>query len=124
MSQTGDIREDIDKFLNIVKTTNQLKEYRVKLIDYINQRCDIILKENNELNNFENILNEALNSVTCKEVLDNGEIIEDSGEYETYYSDCAGGEFTQVKIINYNGKYMYIKKKLLKTKSLIKNVNV
>lgn len=57
---------------------------------------------------FNNLVDHVANSIISDEVLHDGEIIEDSGEYETYYSDCPGGEFIQIKIVRYNGKlYVY-----------------
>lgn len=63
-------------------------------------------------------LEEALDSVTCDEVLRDGETLEDSGEYDIYYSDCPGGEFTQLKIIKYNGKLYVYKEKVVENREL------
>lgn len=45
MSQSGDIRDDIDRFLNTLQTTEELEIYRIKLINYINDTCKFILEE-------------------------------------------------------------------------------
>jgi hypothetical protein len=45
VSQNGDIRDYIDKFLSILETSEELEKNRVKLIDYINERCEVILEE-------------------------------------------------------------------------------
>jgi anaerobic ribonucleoside-triphosphate reductase len=45
MNQAGDIRDDIDRFLDVLQTTEELEEYRVKLINYINERCKKIAEE-------------------------------------------------------------------------------
>ena len=48
-----------------------------------------------------------------EEALTNGKIIEDSGEYEQYYSDCPGGEYTRLKIVKYNEKLYVYKEKII-----------
>lgn len=45
MSQAGDIRDEIDKFLNSLQTIKELEVYKVKLIDYINERCKKIAED-------------------------------------------------------------------------------
>lgn len=67
---------------------------------------------------FDNLVDEVANSIISDEVLQYGEIIEDSGEYETYYSDCSGGEFTQVKIVRYNNILYVYKEKVIEDKNL------
>lgn len=58
-------------------------------------------------------LDNALNSVTTDEVLQGGEILEDSGEYESYYSDSCGGEYTQLKIVKFKGNLYVYKEKVI-----------
>lgn len=41
----SDIRDDIDRFLGCLETTRELDEYRIRLIDYINQRCKEIKED-------------------------------------------------------------------------------
>jgi hypothetical protein len=68
--------------------------------------------------NINEVLDEVLNSVTTDEVLQDGEIIEDSGEYDTYYSDCPGGEFIQLKIVKHKGKLYVYKEKITENREL------
>lgn len=67
---------------------------------------------------FNEILREALDSTTSIEVLRDGEIVEDSGEYDSFYSDCNGGAFTQVKIVRHNGKLYVYKEKVVEDREL------
>lgn len=67
---------------------------------------------------FGELIDKVVNSVTLDEVLNQGEVIEDSGEHETYYSDCPGGEFTQLKIVKYDGKLYVYKEKVIENKEL------
>lgn len=69
-------------------------------------------------NQFNDLVDEVANSIISDEVLKSGEIIEDSGEYETYYSDCPGGEFTQLKIIRCKGKLYVYKEKVIEDREL------
>lgn len=62
-------------------------------------------------NNFNNALEEALNSVTMTEVLNHGEILEDISEEERYFSDAEGGEEIRLRIIRYNEKIYCHKEK-------------
>lgn len=59
------------------------------------------------------IIDEALNSVTLDEVLSYGETIDDSGEYDAFYSDAPGGQFTQLKIVKHNEKFYVYKEKVI-----------
>jgi hypothetical protein len=75
------------------------------------------MKQNNN-SSFNDIVEDAAKSVISTEVLENGKIIEDSGEYETYYSDCSGGEFTQLKIVKYKDKLYVYKEKVVEDREL------
>lgn len=67
---------------------------------------------------FKNIVDGVADSTTSYEVLHDGEILEDSGEYDTYYSDCPGGEFTQLKIVKHKGKIYVYKEKVVEDREL------
>lgn len=60
------------------------------------------------------------NSLLMSVALEHGGIVEDSGEYEQYYSDAPGGEFTRLKIINYDGKLYVYKEKITEDRQLNK----
>jgi anaerobic ribonucleoside-triphosphate reductase len=45
LSQGSAIRDDIDKFLGCLQTSKELEEYRIKLIDYINEKCKEIKED-------------------------------------------------------------------------------
>lgn len=63
------------------------------------------------------ILEESDVSVTSDELFRNGEIIEDSGDYEQWYSDAPGGSYHRIKIVKYKGKIYVYKEKVTVNRS-------
>ena len=63
-------------------------------------------------NNFKKILEEVDNSVTSEQLFRDGEIIDDSGEYDQWYSDAVGGCYNRVKIFKLDGKFYVYKEKI------------
>lgn len=61
---------------------------------------------------FEEILDDVDKSITSDELFKNGEIIEDSEEYEAYYSDAPGGTYNRVRIFKLDGKF-YVYKEII-----------
>jgi hypothetical protein len=45
LSQGSDIRDEIDRFLGCLQTSKELEEYRIKLIDYINEKVKSIRED-------------------------------------------------------------------------------
>lgn len=68
-------------------------------------------KEKNK--SFEEILDEVDKSITVDELFRDGEIVEDSGGYETYYSDAPGGTYNRIKIVKLDGKFYVYKEKII-----------
>ena len=63
-------------------------------------------------NNFKKILEEVDNSVTSEQLFRDGEIIDDSGEYDQWYSDAVGGCYNRIKIFKLDGKFYVYKEKI------------
>lgn len=58
------------------------------------------------------ILKDIDKSVTSYELFIDGEIIDDSGEYDQYYSDSPGGCYHRLRIVKHNGKFYVYKEKI------------
>lgn len=59
-----------------------------------------------------------VDEINMDKVFQSGEILEDSGDYETYYSDSPGGEYIQLKIIKYKDKLYVHKEKIVEDHEL------
>jgi len=70
---------------------------------------------------FQEILDEVDKSITSDELFRNGEIIEDSAGYESYYSDAPGGEYHRVRIIKLDEKHYVYKEKIVINNDLTEN---
>ena len=72
------------------------------------------IRKLNEINNnnFKKILEEVDNSVTSEQLFRDGEIIDDSGEYDQWYSDTVGGCYNRIKIFKLDGKFYVYKEKI------------
>lgn len=60
---------------------------------------------------FQEIFDEVDKSITSDELFRNGETVEDSGEYDSWYSDAPGGTYNRVRIVKLNEKYYVYKEK-------------
>ena len=59
------------------------------------------------------IFEKVSNSIMPDELFRNGEIIEDSGEYDNWYSDAPGGTYNRIRIIKVNEKYYVDRQKII-----------
>ena len=61
---------------------------------------------------FQEIFEEVDNSITSDELFRNGEIVEDSGEFDNWYSDAPGGTYNRIRIVKLKEKYYVYREKI------------
>lgn len=78
----------------------------IRSINILSGYCD-------EGKSFQEIFEEVDNSITSDELFRNGEIVEDSGEFDNWYSDAPGGTYNRIRIIKLKEKYYLYKEKIV-----------
>lgn len=101
------IMVNFETWLNSDPKDVEIDRYKI-CVEYLSDN-KIDSKDNKS---FQEILEEVDKSVTVDELFHNGEIIEDSEGYETYYSDAPGGTYNRVRIIKLEGKFYVYKEKI------------
>lgn len=61
----------------------------------------------------DDLLNEIDNSITSDQLFREGNIIDDTGEYEQYYSDLPGGCYYRMRIVKHYEKHFVYKEKIV-----------
>lgn len=58
------------------------------------------------------LLDEIDKSVTSDEIFRNGELIDDTGDYDQWYSDAPGGTYHRMRIVKHKRKFYVYKEKI------------
>lgn len=113
------IADDIIKAIQLFRE-NRYSVWNIKRKEQVNANEEIGIKSVKILGgysvdskSFQEILDEVDKSITSDELFRNGEIIDDSGEYDNWYSDAPGGTYNRVRIIKLNEKYYVYKEKIM-----------
>lgn len=112
------VADDIIKAIELFRE-NQYSVWNIERKEQVNAKEEIGIKNikilggySAESRSFQEIFDEVDKSITSDELFRNGEIVEDSAGYESYYSDAPGGTDNRVRIIKLNEKYYVYKEKV------------
>jgi hypothetical protein len=61
---------------------------------------------------WDELLDEVDKSIASDQLFQEGTIVDDSGEYEQYYSDSPGGCYYRMRIVKHNEKHFVYKERI------------
>lgn len=112
------ISDDIIKAIQLFRE-NRYSVWNIERKEQVHADQKIGIKSLNILSGYssegkkiQEILEEVDNSITSDELFRNGTIVEDSGEYDNWYSDAPGGTYDRIRIVKLNEKYYVYKEKI------------
>lgn len=112
------ISDDIIKAIQLFRE-NRYSVWNIERREQVHVDQEIGIKSLNILSgystegkSFQEIFDEIDNSITSDELFRNGEIVEDSGEFDNWYSDAPGGIYNRIRLVKLNEKYYVYKEKI------------
>ena len=112
------ISDDIIKAIQLFRE-NRYSVWNIERKEQVHANQEIGIKILNILSgysakgkSFQEIFEEVDNSITSDELFRNGEIVEDSGEFDYWYSDVPGGTYNRIRIVKLKEKYYVYREKI------------